>query len=270
MYHTRVEKLAAGYAWVSPFMWTFTAENLVNLDKPVPTRFFRGRGWCPARRHIDICEQAIEFGATHILILGSDQTYPEDLIPRLISRVEDDGCEVISAMVPARGRVPGMRMRPFQPMAWRFKTSGSPVVEPYRNYVDDADMMEVIDPANGPLQRVDFIGSGCLMFSVDHLLALRQPWFYETYDPLTYSRLASMDTTFVWRLHAEAGADVWVDTTIKIGHINPFITDDTYQYRFPDWKELGYGECAPQLSANAKEKQELSDQIATSLQTVSS
>ena len=241
----KVTKLAIGYPWVSPFFWTLCAESMLNMQRPESSRFFRGIGWCPARRHIDICEKAVEWGASHILILGADQTYPEDMIPRLISRVEDDNCEVITALVPTRGHVPWMDMAPFQPMAWRFKDNKE--MRKYRGYDEDRDMVETIDPKAGDLQEIDFIGSGVLMFPVDDLLMLPKPWFAETFHLESMKRRASMDTRFVWELKATAGARVWCDTTIQVGHINPFVIDRTYQNRFADWNEVGYGECKPTM-----------------------
>lgn len=235
-----VDKLAIVYPWTSPFMWTFWAENAVNLQRPKNSRWFRGRGWCPARRHIDACEQAIKWGASHIVFLGADQVHPEDLIPRLINRIERDRCEVICAMVPTRGFIPWQEMRPFQPMAWRWKNNEK--MRRYRGYELDHDMIEIIKVEDGELQEIDFIGSGVLMFSVDHLLMLPKPWFNESFEPQDLKRKATMDTRFVWALKVCAGAKVWIDTTIKIGHINPFVIDDTYQYRFADWREAGYGE----------------------------
>jgi hypothetical protein len=247
MVFQKVEKLAIGYPWVSQFMWTFFAENAMNLQRPENSRWFRGRGWCPARRHIDICEQAIEWGASHILIVGADQVHPEDMIPRLIKRVEEDGCEVISALVPARGNVPWMDMKPFQPMAWRWKKE-KPIDE-YRGYNKDRDMIEVVKVTDGELQKIDFIGSGVLMFPVDDLLMIPKPWFAEKFQLEDMKRQASMDTRFVWELKSKAKANVWVDTTIQVGHINPFIIDRSYSERFEDWNEAGYGECKVTLNA---------------------
>jgi hypothetical protein len=247
-----VQKLAIGYPWVSPFIWTYFTDSALNLERPKNSRWFKGRGWCPARRHIDICEQAVEWGATHILILGADQMYPEDMIPRLISRVENDGCEVITALVPARGCVPHMDMKPFQPMAWRFKSNTE--FRKYRGYQHDADMTEVVKVEDGDLQRIDFIGSGVLMFSVDHLMMIPKPWFAEFFHLETMKRRASMDTRFVWELKTKAGAQVWVDTTIEVGHVNAMVVDRSYQDRFEDWNDIGYGECKVDLPSLDKEK----------------
>ena len=236
----KVEKLAIGFPWVSPFIWTQTVDSLLNLRRPDNSRFFRGRGWCPARRHLDICEMAVEWGASHILILGADQVYEEDMIERLISRVEDDNCEVISALVPTRGCVPRMDMVPFQPMAWRFKANTD--FRQYRGYEEDGDMIEVIKPENGDLQEIDFIGSGVIMFPVDDLLMLPKPWFSETFDEETMAREASMDTKFCFKLKVISGAKLWVDTSILVRHLNVMEIDRSYQERFLDWQDVGYGE----------------------------
>jgi len=240
----KVERLAIGYPWVSPFIWQKHHQNVLNLERPsgLDIRWFQGQGWCPARRHIHLCEQAVEWGASHILILGSDQIFPENLIPRLIERVEVDGCEVITAMVPTRGLVPWVDMKPFQPVAYRFK-DGMKANE-YKGWDVSSDMIDIIMPDESPeLVRVDFIGSGCIMFPVDDLLTIQKPWFDETFTVDEYKRHASMDTRFIWKLKVIAGAQIWVDTTIKIGHLNDMIIDDSYQHRFSrdDWQEQGYG-----------------------------
>jgi hypothetical protein len=145
-----------------------------------------------------------------------------------------------------------MNMRPFQPMAWRFKESQE--FREYRGFELDGDMIEVIDPAKGDLQEINFIGSGVLMFPTDALNSISKPWFGESFTPDRLQRLASMDTRFVWELQTQAKLRCWVDTTIKVGHLNTFIIDETFQYRFEDWAERGYGECAMKDYSTAKEK----------------
>ena len=202
--------------------------------------FFNGTGWGPARRHLDACTQALNWGADWILILGADQVYPPDLLERLMARIENgspDGSrvEVISAMVPTRGYLGRWDMKPFQPMAWRLKSNGlSPVGW------TDADK-EVVRREDGDLQRIDFIGSGVLLFHRDHILSLKKPWFFETIDHETQIRTANMDAWFVWRLHAEAGAQVWCDTTIMVKHTTDMDVDESFQDRFSDYAEPGVG-----------------------------
>jgi hypothetical protein len=241
-------KLAFGVPWTSPFMWTGFTDSIMALNRPtaarnamgdlVPleTRYFRGAGWCPARRHIAICEQALEWGADLILILGADQTYDPDLLERLVARW-NEGYEVVSALVPARGFIGWQEMEPFQRMAWRVKAGDTDAL--LRG--EQQNEIEVVDPDAGDMQLINFIGSGVLMFHRDHLLALKAPWFRESINPETYERLASMDTGFVGRLQFEAGAKVWVDTTIDVKHLHAMPVDKTFAGRFSDYKEPGVG-----------------------------
>jgi len=252
-------KLAVGYPWSSPFMFTSFVDATLNMHHPpaCEVKYFRGRGWCPARRHIHICEQAIEWGADLVLIIGSDQVHPEDMLCRLLDRYRE-GYDIIAAMVPARGYVGWQDMRPFQPMAWRFKrdSNGNQNIVQYRGLKEDGHMIEVLDPTAGDVQDCDFIGSGVLMFPTDILQSLKQPWFYETIDPSNMQRLANMDCTFVWRLKAEAFCQVWVDTTIKVKHSHVFDVDESYQHRFEDWKANGKGDpniCRYAPTANPQE-----------------
>ena len=220
--------------------YTQALESLLGLQRPpgYDVQFFRGTGWGPARRHIVACEKALAWGADWILILGADQEYEPDLLCRLVARVEQ-GCEVISALVPTRGMLGRWDMQPFQPMAWRLKSNG---LGPIRWDNGGREAVETVKREDGELQRIDFIGSGCLMFHRDHILMLKRPWFKEKIDPETQNRTASMDTTFVFRLHDEAGAQVWCDTTIRIRHLHLFPVDDTFSERFKDYAEPGVGD----------------------------
>jgi hypothetical protein len=245
-------RLVVGYPWASPFFYTKTVDSLLNLRHPegVDVQFVRGTGWCPARRHISLCEKALEAKADLILIVGADQVYEPDMLERLIQR-HKDGYEVVSALVPLRGHTDWQEMKPFQKMAWRIKPSSEPRIRTYHGMKRDTGMMEVIDPSAGDMQEINFIGSGVIMFEPDHLLALKKPWFGERYDTKTYQRLATMDTTFTWRLQMEAGARVWVDTTIRVDHLHIFEIDETYPERFKDWANDGVGDPAICMRSDA-------------------
>jgi hypothetical protein len=197
-----------------------------------------GRGVDPAARHNDMIQQGLDWGADLICIIGADQVHPLDMLDRLIDRYIETEGGVISALVPFRGYVPWQNMRPFQPMGWRV-VNPEPDVREFRNFTLDSDMMQRIDPATGDLQRVDVIGSGVLMFDAGVIEALDKPWFWYKRDHDTQQRSADMDTTMVWRLRSEVQAKVWVDTTIQVTHISDMEIDDTFQYRFNDWMEVG-------------------------------
>ena len=71
---------------------------------------------------------------------------------------------------------------------------------------------------------------------------MQKPWFYYRVDIETMQRVADMDTRFVWRLRAEAQAEVWVDTTIEVKHLHTFEIDGSFQHRFDDWIIPGAGD----------------------------
>ncbi len=250
-------KIAVAVPWSSPFIWTRFVEAMAEVRAPAGTevRWFFGRGWCPARRHTEAIEKALQWGATWICIFGADQVAPPDLLERLYARVQE-GCQAVCALVPSRGYFSqNVGTKPFQPLAWRWKSTpldvnGRPVHRPYRGQELDGDMIEVIKP-DGALQTVHMIGSGCLMFHRDDILGLRRPWFSETYNRETYRREATMDTHFAWRLVSEAGSTLWCDTSIKIGHLTDMLIDDTFQDRFDDWMDPSVKTSEPQIIQRA-------------------
>lgn len=229
-------KLGVVYPWDSPFLLSEAAENLMNLASPdaCGVRRFRGRGWCPAKRHVDGCEKALDWGADLLCIVGADQIHPEDMLVRLVDRWKE-GYEIVGAIVPTRGFIDFQPMKPYERIAWRFKTiQETEPGRPFRGLRHDPDMLHVVRPSDGGMQRVNFIGSGVILFHRDHILMLKKPWFSETVINDSYDRIANMDCTFIYRLQTEAHAQVWVDTSIAVKHLSIFPIDDTYPERFAD------------------------------------
>ena len=57
-------KIALCIPWQSPFIFTGFWDGNANLHCPegCTTRWFRGEGYSPARRHISLCEKALDKG----------------------------------------------------------------------------------------------------------------------------------------------------------------------------------------------------------------
>lgn len=220
--HNEVKRLALCYPWDSPFIFTAFTESVLNMKKPdnLTIRWFRGKGWCSSRRHIHCLEQAVAWKSDLICFLGSDQIFPEDLLIRFYERIKQ-GYEVISVMIPIRGHITGQNSKPFQPLAWK--------------YNKQKKEFETIDKSKGDVQEIDVIGSGAIMFPANLLNRLKKPWFKDDLDYSTCKRKQLDDSIFVWRLRHEAGASIYVDTTINIKHAHIFHIDETYQKRFYDW-----------------------------------
>jgi len=230
-------KMGVCYPWETPFMYTACAQSLMNLEHPCDTQFFRGKGWSSARRHLDMCQQAVDWGADLICMLSADQIFPQDLLVKFLDHF-NNGYETMSALIPCRGHIAWQDMKPYEPMAWRFKKNADvdikdAKIRKFRGMIKDPDMIEMVG-ANQGVQPINFIGSGTLMFHRDHILSLKRPWFYERIKHEDQTRLPVMDTTFSWRLQSEGFAKLWCDTDILIKHLHIFEIDETFQDRFDD------------------------------------
>ena len=113
-------KLAVVYPWSSAFVMTDWAENALNLERPegCEVRWIRGKGWCPARRHIDGCEKAVVWGADLICIIGADQVHPDNLLVRLVEGWKKTN-GMVACLIPFRGIPEGELLSPYGLVGWR-------------------------------------------------------------------------------------------------------------------------------------------------------
>ncbi len=229
-------KLACMPPWGSPFVWTKSVKSMLKLRNPedceVQWFFPETDPWCSSRRHNDCLEQAKYWGADLCVFLGADQTYPKDMLERLIARYRE-GYEAITLRVPIRGHVPDQGSKPFQPIVWRY------IPDENGNIITgDRSRTEMVGPDRG-MVRVHGSGSGVLMFETSALDHIKPPWFFETPIGPTFERKACADWPFVNRLQIEAEVALWCDTDIHVGHLHDFTIDETYQERFSDWETSG-------------------------------
>jgi GT2 family glycosyltransferase len=211
--------------WGLDMIWRRTWETYETLEKPTQSKLFFGTGRTPARRHEVGCEMALEWGASHILILGGDQVYPEqDMIRRMIKWMEYTDLEswtnrkkVVNCLVPIRGHRPGQGTRPFQPIGMRLDSDTNELVPITRE-----------DP---PIVRTEVIGTGVMLFEADILNGLKQPWFGDQLMPGSNSVQKMQDVAFVEKLN-NAGFQVWCDTQIIVKHLGVLEIDDSFQFRF--------------------------------------
>ena len=210
----------------SVFMAAF--QSIVNIEAPAgyDVKWFRGVGWCQARRRTDACEKALEWGADLICQLDVDQVYEPDVLKRLVAR-HDEGYRVIAAMVPGRQFVKASKLKPFQKLAWRSTENGKD--------------FEPVTAADGEVVRCEFPTSACVLFPASVLRELPQPWYAFKYDEKTQRVKTGEDAFFFIRL-ARQGIPAYVDTTIRVGHCHTFTIDETFPDRFADWAEEGKGE----------------------------
>ncbi len=221
-----MRKLAVCYPgdMASVFMAPF--QSMLNIAHPegCVVKWFRGVGWCQARRRTHGCEQALEWGADLIAQLDVDQIYEPDVLCRLVARF-DEGFRVIAAMVPGRCYVKASKMPPFARLAWRSTCEGTD--------------WEPVDPAAGDVQECDFPTSACTLFAADDLRQVKMPWFFNKYDTKTMKLVQGEDAVLFLRMKKDLGVKAYVDATIKVKHAHVFGIDETFSDRFADWAEGG-------------------------------
>lgn len=218
-------KLGVMIPWGIDMIWRRTWETYETLEKPPCHKLFFGTGRTPARRHEVGCEAAMEWGATHILILGGDQVYPEtDMIRRMVKWMEYDDLDswtrrkqVVNCLVPIRGHRPNQGTRPFQPIGMRLDSENHELVPITRE-----------DP---PIVRCEVIGTGVMLFEAGILDGLDKPWFNDQHYPGTNNTNVMQDVAFVQKLN-NSGAQVWCDTQIIVKHLCVLEADDSFMWRF--------------------------------------
>lgn len=232
----RALRLAICIPWSKETVPTKFFDRVIGFKYPenCEWKWIRGQGDTAARRHVHCCEQALGWGADAILILGVDQVYHDrDMIPKLVAHYRE-GRDCVCAMVPMRGVTPSQGTKPFEEIAMRHKAdaNGNVTLRPGDNILEH---FEIIKRSDGPLIRCHGIGSGVFLFPAEVLARLAKPWFFEIRDQETQQRITCADTPFTSRLQMECGLQIWLDTTIRVTHLQEFEIDGTFAERFKDW-----------------------------------
>lgn len=218
-------KLGIMIPWGLDMIWRLTWETYEELEKPPQYKLFFGTGRTPARRHEVGCEKCLQWGASHILILGGDQTYPDPkMIRSMLKWMEVNDLndwitrkKVVNCLVPIRGHKPGQGSRPFQPIGQRLDTETNEPVQITRE-----------DP---PIVKAYVVGTGVMLFEADILYDMQRPWFADNCHPNTNSVSVMQDVAFVQKLN-DMGCQVWIDTQIVVKHLVVLEADDTFMRRF--------------------------------------
>lgn len=138
-----------------------------------------------------LVEQAQQDGCRYLLMLDTDQVYPTDTLPKLLSH-EVDICGV---------RV-HRRWMPFDPIFLRGELGSYASVPEEEMY-------------SGDLIKVDATGTGCLLFKMEVFDKIPQPWFaFGTHK----DKPVGEDIHFCTQAR-KSGVDIWIDTSIEVGHL---------------------------------------------------
>lgn len=190
---------AAEFGMCLGFMLSWSMKHQVlarSTSERVDVINFRGSILSDLRQKI--VRYAQERNATHLLFLDSDQTFPKDLIRRLIGHEQP----VVAANIPTK-------TLPATPTA-RLKdtTAGGTVIYSHE--------------ANG-LQQVWRVGTGVMMIDMEVFEVLDSPFFPMQWDE-SVNQYRGEDWMFCEKLE-QAGLPVFIDHTLSryVGHCGSHI-----------------------------------------------
>ena len=178
--------------------WTLTEKPDFVYHRP---QFPAGPTTSIAEIRNDIVTQALESGVTHLLQLDTDQTYPPDLIKRLLSH----NLPIVSAKVHRR-------YPPFDPIL-------------YRGPVEKVEPVPEEEWKQHGLVEVNATGAACMLVKTDVYLDVEYPWY--EFVSRKEGRDIGEDVYFCYKAR-EAGYKIFVDCSIQIGHLGPFEMNESF------------------------------------------
>lgn len=179
-------KLAIGI----PHTGTIKAQTVFSLMRALKGAsyeyyvIFREGSILPRNRET-IVEEAIKHGCTHLLFVDSDMFFEKDAIQRLIDRkVDVVGVDYMTRKHPSESTV---------------------------NHIPGQE---------GDLRQVLSVATGFMLIDLSIMKNIKKPWFAYEFNEGEIAK--GEDYWFCDRVR-EATHCVWVDLTIKVGHIGDFI-----------------------------------------------
>jgi GT2 family glycosyltransferase len=159
-----------------------------------------------AQARDDLAKKFIGTGREWLYMADTDTIFPPNVITRLLKHADEDHL-IINALLYANGHPP------FPMMYERMADTSS----------GGAGVFRVIDKWEPKsMVRVDGTGAGCMLVHRDVFLEIEKRFPRRTSIWFEYTPMGTFtigeDFTFFMRA-MEAGFKVWVDTSVRVGHI---------------------------------------------------
>ena len=192
-----------------PFFLSF-----INMDKPLQTQVYTPTDL--VYNHLEniavvrngLVNRALDEGCDKIIMMDTDQVYPEDAIMKLVAWD-----------VPVIGTQVHRRYPPFAPLMFRGKVGKL-------QYVPESEMY------SNNMVSVDFTGCGCICYDREIFETIQPPWFQLRKDE--NGKTIGEDIGFCQEIR-ENLIPIYVDASIQIGHLSTITIDkDFFQY----WKTM--------------------------------
>lgn len=181
--------------------------SFTNMDKPTyttvyaPTNVLYDFPESIAVTRNDLASRALDEGCDKIIMMDTDQVYPEDTVTKLVSHD-----------LPMVGAVIHRRYPPFAPLLYRGSLGN------YK-YVTEKEMY------SGELVSVDATGCGCVCYDAEIFSKVEYPWYKLKKDE--NGKTIGEDIGLCSRIR-EKKIPIYVDTSIQVGHLGTMLIDKDY------------------------------------------
>ena len=170
-----------------------------------------GKLLTPAARDV-LAERALAYGMDLLFMVDDDMLGEPDVFFRLAANVVDGPADICGALAFTRNP-------PYDPVLYTC-IDGYDAVERtgfFRN-------IPVYRYPKDRLVEVDAVGFGAVVFKASLLTQMKRPWFMNT-SP------TGEDILFCYNAKKQAGARIFSDTRVKLGHVgNPeIVTEELYE-----------------------------------------
>jgi hypothetical protein len=183
------------------------------------TQVFIGNGYIPAEMHDDGIAQALNWGAEAVLIVGTDELHPENIIPWFDSQPADI---LVPVIYQRTGHFDSCLYRTVE-----FEENGEKVNTP-------AGLTDVPENEKEPLFEVEAAGSGGMFVRKEVFAKLPIPWFRDLFDmkdkrPFS-RRVFGHDIVFCIAARS-AGFRIYADLRVRSKHMTIMAVDDAFKRR---------------------------------------
>lgn len=151
-----------------------------------------------------------------LLLIDADMQFPPDILDRLIEAADPQERPIVGGLCFA---VMGEHGLEIVPTLFRWDT-------------EQQNFTRVVDYPRDQLVEVAATGMACVLVHRTVFEKIAEsytppwPWFAETVTGDQWGATLSEDVTFFYRAKL-AGFPVFVDTSVKIGHVKPIVIDET-------------------------------------------
>ena len=195
------QSLAIGIPLSFPFIPSSFFYSFALMEKPEHLFIHADNGPIHELRN-NLVRDSLKLGASHIIMMDTDQVYHPNTIPRLLSH-----------RLPVVGALVHRRYPPFDSLMLKEKQ-----IDGQYNGYDSIDEWE-----DGALVEVDATGGGCLLFEMSVFKKLSYPWFRCDKAPEGAPPIGE-DIGLCQDLKA-AGYKIFVDTSVPAGHLTTMIVN---------------------------------------------